>query len=74
MAYYNDVRSYPRTELGVPMMCHVKQGGYTEIVARSPFPDYASIFDHSTFSGQDQERELRKVLRRHARQVKKEKG
>lgn len=69
--YYDTLRSYRRTELGVEMVCHVKRGGYTEIVATGPYPDWCSIFDHNAFSGATQNRMLRNALRRHARAVKR---
>jgi len=72
MAYYDDVSSATRTELGITMVCYVKRGGYTEIVASGQgYTDAATVFDHSAFNENTAKRELRNALRRHARLVKR---
>lgn len=72
--YYDDV-SGPiyRTELGVPMVCYRKHGGYTEIVAMYG-TDRPSIFDHSGYSERVGKSEFRNALRRHARWIKNIEG
>lgn len=67
MAYYDTMRSFYRQELGVRLACHVKCGGYTEIHAVGPYPDYAHVFDDAAFEGPNHARELRNALRRRAR-------
>lgn len=69
---YDTLNSYYRNELGVKMVCHVKRGGWTEIVALGGYTDRPSIFDHTAFSGRNLELELRNALRRHARLVIRE--
>lgn len=72
MPYYTTVRSFHRREFGVDLVCHVKQGGYTEIVALGPFTDRASVYDNDAFGdGPTGRREFRNQLRRHARAVKR---
>jgi hypothetical protein len=66
--YYDTLRSYYRTELGVRMVLHVKRGGYTEIVATGGYSDAATVWDHTVYaSDRERERDLRNWLRRHAR-------
>lgn len=67
MPYYDDLRAYERTELGVRFYCYVKRGGWTETIAVTG--NSSEIFDHSAFSSIGQERELRNHLRRQARYV-----
>lgn len=71
MAYYDTTRTHYRTELGVRFACHVKRGGYTEIVCLDDGTDAPMIFDHSAFDTHWCEVELRKMLRRRARQIRK---
>lgn len=66
--YYDTVRTYYRTELGVRMACYVKRGGYTEIVALGGYSDASTVWDHTCFATErETERDRRNVLRQHAR-------
>lgn len=67
MAYYDTIKSFYRQELGVKLACHVKAGGYTEIAACGPYPDFYHTFDHSAFFEPYLEQAFRNALRRRAR-------
>ena len=67
MAYYDTIKSFYRHELGVKLVCHVKRGGYTEIHASGPYPDFGHVFDNNAFEGPSFNQEFRNALRRRAR-------
>lgn len=70
MSPFDDVKSFRRRELGVDMICHVKRGGWIEIVAtstpRGRLTDAPSVYDSG---GGLYMRDFRNALRRHARWI-----
>lgn len=82
MPYYDTVKTTYRKESGVMFACHVKRGGYTELVAvgryddpgvvtMGGFTDAPVVFDHSAFDERTARSELRNAMRRRARELTK---